>query len=254
MRSITSCGVRAFTVILLFSLGVFAKQQTTTTVTSSLNPSTSGQSVTFTATVTSQQSGQPNQHSPDGTVQFTIDGANFGSPAALSACDGASTSCANITGSLAAGTHSVVAVYSGDTDFEGSTSQTFTQTVNPAGPVSTTTVLVSSPNPSVVGQPVTITATVSPAQFGAGTPSGTVTFSNGATQLFIGKLNSGGWVDFTTSSLPAGSDAITAVYTSDTTTFSGSTGTLTQTVNAAAATIIPASTARCAASDRGLVV
>ena len=51
---------------------------TTTTVTSSVNPSTFGQTVTFTATVT------PGSGMRRGTVQFVIDGSNFGSPVTVS--------------------------------------------------------------------------------------------------------------------------------------------------------------------------
>ena len=52
-----------------------------TAVSSSLNPSAYGQAVSFTATVTPVA---PATGTPTGTVQFAIDGSNFGSPAALS--------------------------------------------------------------------------------------------------------------------------------------------------------------------------
>ena len=78
---------------------------TTTTVTSSSNPSDVTQSVTFTATVTST--------GPlTGTVQFKIDGSNFGNPVNLSS--GIATIS---TAALTAGTHSVSADYSGDANF-----------------------------------------------------------------------------------------------------------------------------------------
>src|SRR6185369_13472151 len=78
---------------------------TTTTVTSSSNPSDVTQSVTFTATVTST--------GPlTGTVQFKIDGSNFGNPVSLSS--GIATIS---TAALTAGTHSVSADYSGDANF-----------------------------------------------------------------------------------------------------------------------------------------
>ena len=57
-----------------------------------------GQSVTFTATVTSPAG------VPAGSVQFKVDGASFGSPAPLNAGGVASVS----TSSLAAGAHVVV--------------------------------------------------------------------------------------------------------------------------------------------------
>jgi hypothetical protein len=86
----------------------------TTTVTSSANPSVPGQSVTFTAAVTSSAGGRG---TPTGTVQFQIDGTNFGSPVSLSG--GLATSLA--TNSLSVSGHTVTAVYSGDPTFSGST-------------------------------------------------------------------------------------------------------------------------------------
>src|SRR5208337_1082240 len=57
-----------------------ARTTTTTAVASSLNPSNYGQSVTFTATVTPGTGTFDN----GGTVQFVIDGTNYGSPVSLS--------------------------------------------------------------------------------------------------------------------------------------------------------------------------
>jgi CSLREA domain-containing protein len=82
----------------------------TTTVTSSLNPSEFGQSVTFTATVSSTSS------TPTGTVQFKDGGANLGGPVTLSG-GAASASFSN----LSSGNHNITAVYSGDTNFLSST-------------------------------------------------------------------------------------------------------------------------------------
>ena len=52
--------------------------------------------------------------------------------------------------------------------------------------------LTSSTNPSMFGQSVTFTATVTVAAPGAGTPTGTVTFMDGATTLGTGTLNAAG--------------------------------------------------------------
>jgi uncharacterized repeat protein (TIGR03803 family) len=57
-------------------------------------------------------------------------------------------------------------------------------------PVSTTTVLTSAPNPSNLGQPVTMTATVT-AQNGS-TPTGTVVFKSNGVQIGSVSLNSSG--------------------------------------------------------------
>ncbi len=94
----------------------------TTAVVSSVNPSTTGANVTFTATVSGT--------APTGSVSFS---------------DGASTLCATVafsggttnartatcsTSSLAPGTHSIVATYSGDTNNGGSASPALSQVVN----------------------------------------------------------------------------------------------------------------------------
>ncbi|KJY40399.1 hypothetical protein VR41_15060, partial [Streptomyces sp. NRRL B-1568] len=80
------------------------------------------------------------------------------------------------------------ATYNGDANFVGSTSPVDTQTVIQAA---TTTVLVSLPDPSVFGEAKTLTATVTATAPGAGTPTGTVDFFDGATLLGTGTLNSG---------------------------------------------------------------
>jgi hypothetical protein len=85
---------------------------------SSPNPSTFGQTVTFTATVTP---------SATGTVSF-YEGATLLGSAPLSASSDAQWS----TASLGEGTHAITAVYSGDGTFMGSTSNDLTQTVNVA--------------------------------------------------------------------------------------------------------------------------
>ena len=91
---------------------------TATTVSSSSNPSKVGQSVSFTANVLPTPNG--------GTVQFQIDGTNFGSPVTVTS--GSATSGSTIT--LTAGSHTIKAIYSGTTNFVGSTGS-LTQTVNP---------------------------------------------------------------------------------------------------------------------------
>jgi hypothetical protein len=79
----------------------------------------------------------------------------------------------------------------------------------------TTTVLASSPNPTVFGQPVTFTATVAVVPPGIGTPTGTVTFLDGTTTLGTGTL-AAGVATYTTNALAVASHALTAVYGGDT--------------------------------------
>ena len=65
-----------------FSQGVRVTQAlTTTTLTASANPSLLNQPVTFTATIAAPVTGLG---TPTGSVQFIVDGSNFGSPVALS--------------------------------------------------------------------------------------------------------------------------------------------------------------------------
>jgi hypothetical protein len=171
---------------------------TTTSLTSSLNPAGTNQSVIFTATVTGQFGG-----AATGSVAFSSGSQALGT-ASLNG------SVASLTTSFSvAGTYSIKAKYNGDSNNSGSTSSTLSEVVKTA----TTTVLASSLNPSVVGQAVTFTATVSSS---AGTPPNgeTLTFKNGSAVLGTATL-SGGMASLTTSSLPAGIFTITASYPGD---------------------------------------
>jgi hypothetical protein len=107
---------------------------------------------------------------------------------------------------------------------------------------STATAVVGSPNPVNLGANVTFTATVSPQNGVDVTPTGTVTFMDGATVLGSANLPTGSnQVTFSTSSLTLGPHTITAVYAGDTN-FSGSTsGNFTETVNPGTQ-VIPLST------------
>ncbi len=196
---------------------------TTTALGSSVNPSVSGQSVTFTATVTVNS---PGSGTPTGTVTFK-DGATTLGTGAVSG--GLATFA---TSGLSTTTHSITAVYGGDSNFSTSTSSSVSQVVNAAN---TATALSSSVNPSVSGQSVTFTATVTASSPGSGTPTGTVTFKDGATTIGTGAL-SGGLATFATNYASAGSHSITAVYGADSNFNTSTSSTLTQTVNKAATT------------------
>ena len=200
-----------------------ATAPTTTALVSSLDPSTSGQSVTFTATVASTTAG-----TPSGTATF-FDGVTALSAAI--ALNGQSVATFT-TSALAAGPHSITAQSSGDTNFSSSVSNTVTQTVNAANKASSTTAIVSSLNPSTSGQSVTFTATVTSQT--AGTPTGTATFFDAATALGAAVNLNGQAATFTTSSLSSGSHSITAQYSGDTTFATSTSTSVNQQVNAAA--------------------
>jgi uncharacterized repeat protein (TIGR01451 family) len=176
----------------------------TVLVASSANPSVSGQPVHFTATVSAQA---PGAGTPAGQVQFKIDGASAGSPVTLSG--GVATS--GDFSSLAVGNHSVEADYPGSTDFSaGSGTLSGGQSVDPSN---STVSVASSANPSVFGQPVHFTATVSAAGSGSGTPAGQVQFkidgsSAGSPVTLSGGVATSG--DF--SSLPVGNHSVEADY------------------------------------------
>lgn len=91
----------------------------------------------------------------------------------------------------------------------------------------TTTVLVSSPNPSLVKQAVIFTATITGVY--GGTPTGSVTFKQRKITLKVVTLVNG-QASYTTIYKTAGAYSITATYSGDGK-FQGSTSTLTQVVN-----------------------
>src|SRR5205823_5154032 len=120
------------------------------------------------------------------------------------------------TAKLAVGSHSITAVYGGATDDLTSTSPALTFKVSQD---TTTTTLAASPTATVYGQSVTFKARVAVSSPGAGTPTGTVTFKDGATTLGTGTLSTVSGVTtaiFSTTKLAVGSHAITAVYAGDT--------------------------------------
>lgn len=102
----------------------------------------------------------------------------------------------------------------------------------------TTTKLTVSPNPSVNGQAVTLTVTVTAAL--SGTPSGSVTFLNGATVLGTGVL-SGGTTHLATTVLPVGSDSLKVTYAGSTYFLASTSPVVTQVVHVSTATTLTSS-------------
>jgi hypothetical protein len=186
---------------------------TTTTVSSNNNPSIYGQSVMFTATVTSGMGG-----TPTGTVTFKNGSSLLGQAPLSGGMASLSTS------TLTASTHTITAVYNGDLTHGSSTSPPLSQVVNKA---STILSLGSSQNPSMMGQAVTFAATVTSTT--SGTPTGNVTFKDGSATLGTMAL-SGGAASLTTSTLSLGNHTIMATYKGSAN-FNGSSATLVQVVN-----------------------
>jgi sugar lactone lactonase YvrE len=176
----------------------------TTGIASTPNPSTYGQNVTFTVTVTA--SSGTGSLSGTATIADTFNGNTVNLATGLSLKSGQATFQIN---TLAIGLHSIVATYSGDTDHATSSSSPLMQTVQEG----TTTALISNQNPTTQGQSVTFTATVTPGPGGV-TPDGTVTFMNGTATLGTQTLTAGS-ASFSTTTLPIGVNPITAVYSGD---------------------------------------
>jgi hypothetical protein len=134
-----------------------------------------------------------------------------------------SVSTVHLTG---VGSCTITAAQGGDTNYNAAPDVPRAFTIAQAA---TTTAVSSSANPSNLTQSVTFTATVSgPA--GAGTPTGTITFKDGAATISCANAggqtpNGSGVATCQTSALTAGPHTITAAYSGDTN-FVTSTGTL----------------------------
>jgi hypothetical protein len=177
---------------------------TSTGVTSSQNPSTYGELVTFTATVTAADDSVPT-----GTVQFSVDGADFGDPVDVGG-DGIAVSAT--LASPDPGDHTVIAAYQPTAGYSGS-GDTLTQTVADAD---VAVGLDSSDAHSDFGQDVTFTATVESQQVGTGTPTGYVQFRvDGAPLGDAVELVDGAATSPSIGSLEPGSHAVTALYSGD---------------------------------------
>jgi hypothetical protein len=201
---------------------------TTTLVGYSRSPIFVGQSVTFTAKVFSTYG-----PIPDGEAVAFSDGTT---PLATVPLSGGLAS--YTTSALKAATHTIKAAYAGDATFKAS-SGSVKEVVNLYP--SSASAPNSSLNPSVYGQPVTLTTTVT--SNAPSTPTGTVTFKNGTTTLGSATLNPSGVATLTKANLATGSLSITAVYNGDSETAKSTSPALTQAVN-------PATTATALISSR----
>jgi len=198
-------------------LKLLQKSISGTVLVSSRNPARLGNSVTFTATVSSGDPGVPT-----GSVIFRDGVTDLGTVA----LDAGAQATLDVSG-LDVGPHSISAEYSGDGVFFGSTGL-LTQVI--AVKSGTTTVAISSKNPALPGESVTFTATVGSGD--PGIPTGSVIFRDGATDLGTVSLNVAAQAALTPSPLTQGSHPISAEYGGDDS-FSDSTGLLTQVVGPA---------------------
>ena len=170
------------------------------------NPSIYGSAVDITATVTGTSLSVPT-----GTVTFIDTSNNNAVLCNMAALDKTGKAdCPNIA-SLTGGNHVIEADYSGDSNYNKS-SGTYTQIVNRATP---TTAITSSLNPSIQGQPVTFTTSVTGVPGGLA-PTGSVTFTGGGISGCSGiALDNTGHAACTPAQLASGADVIVGTYSGD---------------------------------------
>ena len=192
--------------------GVGTAASATTTVLAKTLPTGTpsfGQAITLTATVTSTGG------TPSGSAQLLVDGVVTGE-ATLSSSGMATFS---LPSGLTGGSHALQAVYLGTTTFAGSVSSVLTVTVSTAPTASAMAITAPFTNPysSLPGGTVSFTVAIGFA--GVGIPTGTVTFVTGSTTLGTASVApaAGGLflASFSTTSLPVGTDLITATYSGD---------------------------------------
>jgi hypothetical protein len=203
--------------VLLNNTASTTSASTTTALVSSLNPSPVGQAITFTATVSSSAGAPPN-----GEIVTFYNGTAVLGTAPLSGGTASLT-----TSSLPVGTFTITASYAGDANFAASTSPGLRQVVNSTSKSATSTAISSSLNPSVYGQPITFTATLTSIG-GIPTNGETVTFYNGLYVLGTAPMTKG-IASLTISSLQSGIFTISAAYLGDAN-FTGSTSPVLQQV------------------------
>lgn len=162
---------------------------TTTTLGASPNPSTVGQGVVFTATVSPSAA--------TGNVQF-FDGSTLLATVALGGGQATLT-----TSTLAAGSHSITAVYGGDSAYSGGTSNVVTQTVN--NTVAASYSLSASPSSKTVSRGKSASFTISV------TPTGGFT---GNVQLSVSGVPSQSTSGFSVNPVAAGSTSTLTISTS----------------------------------------
>jgi hypothetical protein len=190
------------------------------TLTTSGSPSFINQPVTFTA------SSRLGKSAPDGERVTFYDGTTAIGKA--STANGVATLS---TSSLSARSHSIKAIYPGDASLRPSAvSVRQVVTLYP-----TTTTLTSYPNPSNYGQSLNLTAQVRVTSSSA--PTGWVSFKNGTTPVGAARVNAAGIATLAKTTLPLGSNSITAMYNGDTTNARSPSSAIVQTVNQAQITM-----------------
>jgi len=177
---------------------VVTAASTSTSLSSSATPQFVGKNVTLTATATSSS---PNV---SGLITFQDSGTVLGSVGVNSQGTATLT-----TSTLSFGTHSISAIYGGDTNHAGSTSVVVAQQIVQTA----TSNLSSSLNPSPAGAVVVFSTTVT--GIGGIVPTGSVTFADNSNTVGTVSLDATGTATFQTTSLAVGSHTFSANYNGD---------------------------------------
>jgi hypothetical protein len=237
-------------------------------ITNPTNPSSVNEPVTFTATVTPNPSGSV---ALSGSVSFSDTFTPQGSTTANAPVTLCAAATVSVTGSgtgvvtcpsatLGLGKHVITASYGSDANFNNSTSPTFTQTVNSA---TSTIGLSTSASPSTVNGSVTFTANI-PVPAGSTNLTGTVAFTDsalpapgtitGCSAVAPKQTSSTNWAaSCPDAALTAGSHTITATYSNDPN-FTVGPGSLTQTVNKAATSLVISSSVNPSAINTSVTI
>src|SRR5262249_46790874 len=139
-----------------------------------------------------------------GTVTFKDGATVLGSPVAIG-----NNQAQLSTAALGTGTHPIIASYSGDANYNPHTTIAFPQIVNQGASANGSS---AAPNPAVVTQNVNLSATVTG---GGPTPTGNVTFKDGATTIGAPVALVAGVANTSTTFATVGSHSLTAVYSGD---------------------------------------
>lgn len=166
------------------------KDGTSVAITSSSATSPFGQPITFTAKVSPLA---PGGGLLTGAVTF-MDGTKALATVPL---DGGSAIYTIST--LPVGSHSITAVYIGDSNFQGNISSVLIESIAGSAPPprptpgvhKTSTALTAKPKSATVGHPVTLTVKVSNQSGSGGAPIGSVTFFDGSIVLMTVQMSNG---------------------------------------------------------------
>ncbi len=191
-------------------------------MTTDINPAQFAQTIRVTATMI--------PIGATGRVTFYSDNNPIGT-AAVNALTGLASLNVN---NLLPGLHHLKATYPGDRNYGPSATPDYDQTITRA---TTVVALSSNDNPSVLGEPVDLIATVTPDN-----ATGTVEFFEGNTSLGSGSVGDGGVAVLTITNFTLGDHVLKATYGGNFVYLAGTSPTFTQTVNASVALRQPAET------------